>query len=84
MGGGFLTIGYCFPIVFWKFLWKGQGLDGVGQRRNGGSCLVPPAREYPEAGVETVFASQHESFVAIQYHIMKRSTIILYAAQHEV
>ena len=33
--GGFLTIGYClrtigycFAIVFWKFLWGGQGLDG--------------------------------------------------------
>ena len=26
---GFLTIGYCFAIVFWKFLWGGgQGLDG--------------------------------------------------------
>ena len=19
--GGFLTVGYCFPVVFWKFLW---------------------------------------------------------------
>ena len=41
-GGGFLTIGYCsrticycFPIVFWKFLSGGQGLDdGGGQSRD--------------------------------------------------
>ena len=43
--GGFLTIGYCFPIVFWKFFFGGQGLDGGGQSRDS-----LPTREKPGEG----------------------------------
>ena len=43
--GGFLTIGYCFSIAFWKFLW-GHGLDGGDKVVKGGSPSLP-ARENP-------------------------------------
>ena len=34
-----------FPIVLWKFLWGGQGLDGVGQSRDGDPQPPPPTWE---------------------------------------
>ena len=41
--GGFLTIGYCFPEIFWGDM----AFDGGGQSRDG-VPPSPPTRENPD------------------------------------
>ena len=50
--GGFLTIGYCsgtlgncFPIVFWKFLWGDKALMEGDKVVMGGDPPSPPTRK---------------------------------------
>ena len=49
--GGSLTIGYCFPIVFWKFLWGEQRHDGGRQSHDGGSPSTPTRKTLARVGV---------------------------------
>ena len=46
-GGGFLTIGYCSPIVFWDFLWVDKALMQGGQSRDGGILPVSLTKKNP-------------------------------------